>query len=258
MKMREALAAALRRDPDLLPKVAESLRGRYESDGKMQTVIQAAGALEPILEDVVRKRPSRLRTLGLKSTQILAGLAADDERSNQRLAQIAKGSTVGIVFVDVANFTEMTERVGDDEAIQMLIWLGNLVEAKARAVNGECVKSLGDGYLLAFPSSSQALRGAVAIRDAVRAQRDKPRGHKVRLRISVHAGEPLVEQDDLLGLDVNITARLLDCCKPDQVVVSEAAKDLAERRLRSITFGKRKVVKIRGLSTKMAIYAVEG
>jgi len=73
----------------------------------------------------------------------------------------------------------------------------------------------------------------------------------------VHAGEPLIEQDDLLGHDVNLTARLLDHCKPGHVIVSEAAKELAEKRLRKTEFGRRKLVKIRGLSTKVAVYPIK-
>ena len=38
--------------------------------------------------------------------------------------------------------------------------------------------------------------------------------------------------------------------------MSETAKELAEKRLRKISFGKRKAVKIRGLSSKVPIFEV--
>jgi class 3 adenylate cyclase len=79
----------------------------------------------------------------------------------------------------------------------------------------------------------------------------------VELRVAVHAGEPLIDQDDLLGHDVNLTARLLDCCKPGRVVISEAAKEMAERRLRKIAFGKPRRAKIRGLAGKVTVYEVD-
>lgn len=71
----------------------------------------------------------------------------------------------------------------------------------------------------------------------------------------MHAGEPLIEQDDLLGHDVNLTARLLDHCQPDEVVVSLAAKELAEKRLRNIRFKAPRSVKIRGLTTRIEVYS---
>lgn len=257
MNVRQAIFAALRRDPDLVPKVTESLRGKIdEQDGPMSTMVQAAEALEPIIADAVKKRPSKLGKFGLKSAHMLANLAAEDDRANRRLAKFASGKTLGIVFIDVEGFTTLTERLGDDRARDILARLSEVVSRKVRACKGEVVKELGDGFLLVFPSASQAIRGALALRDAVKHKREDDPTFEIALRCAVHAGEPLVEQDDLFGYDVNLTARLLDHCKPDQVVVSETAKELAEKRLRKIAFGKRKTAKIRGLSSKVPIYEV--
>ena len=254
MKMRQAVLAALRGDPDLVPKVTRSLRGRIDEEGRMSTVVQAAEALEPILREAVRKRPSRLGKIGYRSAHLLAGLTAQDDRSNRLLAEIARGSTVGIVFADMAGFTSYTDRHGDESAIELLSRLHEVVEKTSSLAKGKCVKHLGDGFLLAFPSASQAIRAALDLRDRTRHLRAKDPSFEVRLRISVHAGEPLVERDDLLGHDVNLTARLLDHCKPDQVVVSEAAKELAGQRLRSVMFGPAKVVKVRGLAGKVRVH----
>jgi class 3 adenylate cyclase len=73
----------------------------------------------------------------------------------------------------------------------------------------------------------------------------------------VHAGEPLVEGDDLLGHDVNLTARLLDHCRPDEILVSETARELGEKRLRSVDFGKKRILKIQGLAGKVSAYPVD-
>lgn len=255
MNVRKAIVAALRGDPELKPKLAESLRMRIDSaDGRMSTVVQAAEALAPVIEDAVKKRPSRLGKFGLKSAHLLANLAADDDASNSKLQKMAQGSTVGIVFVDVAGFTRFTEMNGDESAIELLNALDDVVHKKTKACRGEVVKHLGDGFLLAFPSASQAVRGAVSLRDAVR--RLKPiRGFVPRLRIAVHAGEPLIEGDDLLGHDVNLTARLLDHCAPGDIIVSKPAKELAERRLKKIDFGRDRSVKVRGLAGRKTIYS---
>jgi len=97
----------------------------------------------------------------------------------------------------------------------------------------------------------------VGLREAVMKRRKEHPDWPVRLRIAVHAGEPLIEQDDLLGHDVNLTARLLDHCQPDEVVVSLAAKELAEKRLRNISFNAPRSVKIRGLTTRVEVYSAE-
>jgi class 3 adenylate cyclase len=256
MNMREAIIAALRRDPELLPKVAKKLAQRIdEKDGPMSTVVQSAGALEPIIREAVRKRPSKLGVLGLRSAHMLALLAAEDRRSNKKLQAIADGGTVGIVFVDVANFTSYTAESGDDAAVRLLSRLQQLIVSAIKPTRGERVKQLGDGFLLAFPSASQAVRGATAIRNSVRRAESSRAPLGLELRIAVHAGEPSIEQDDLLGHDVNLTARLLDHCRPGEVIVSGAAKTLAERRLKKISFHHRRSIKIRGLTTPLVVYS---
>jgi class 3 adenylate cyclase len=51
---------------------------------------------------------------------------------------------------------------------------------------------------------------------------------------------------------------LLDHCKPGEVLVSEVAKEMAEKRLKSVEFGRRRLLKIRGLAGKVAVYPIEG
>ncbi len=64
MNMRQTIFAALRGDPELVPKVRHALRERIdEKDGPVATMVQAAGALEPVIADAVRKRPSKLGKL---------------------------------------------------------------------------------------------------------------------------------------------------------------------------------------------------
>ncbi|MGH2693714.1 MAG: adenylate/guanylate cyclase domain-containing protein, partial [Actinomycetota bacterium] len=248
MNMREAVVAALRGDPDLFPKVAGSLREKIEErEGRMLTLVEAAVALEPIIADAVRRRPSKLGALGLKSAHLLASLTEGDAASNKRLASIARNSSVGIVFIDIADFTQFTAERGDKAARELIATIASIVDRAIRPSKGELVKGLGDGFLVAFPSASQAIRGATRIREAARERRRRDPDLDVRLHIAVHAGEPLVEDDDLLGHDVNLTARILDHCKPDEILVSETARELGEKRLRTVDFGKKRILNIRGL-----------
>lgn len=258
MTLRKAILAALKGDNDLLPGIAEAMRQRMgeREEGPMSTVVQAAGALEPIIADAVKRKPSRLGLLGLKSAHLLASLAEQDDDATGRLVAISKNQTVGIVFADIDEFTRYTAENGDDAAIAALQKLHPVVERAASNGKGEVVKSLGDGYLLAFPSASQAVRGAVSLRDgALRLRREDP-DFPLFLQVAVHAGEPLVEGDDLLGHDVNLTARLLDHCAPAEILCSEPAKELAEQRLQKIEFRKKRDLKIRGLASKVTVYSV--
>lgn len=253
------IASVLKGEKDLLPSIAASLRERLDAkdEGAISTMAQAAGALEPIIASAVERNPSRLGKLGLKSAHLLASLTVEDRNSSSKLAEIAHNETVGIVFVDVAGFTTFTAERGDDDAIALIRRLAEINKKVAQDANGEVVKHLGDGFLLAFPSASQATRAATMLRGRVAKLRKDDPTFPVHLRIAVHAGEPLVEGDDLLGHDVNLTARLLDHCSPDEIVISEAAKELAEKRLKKIRFGARRKVKIRGLASRITVFGVD-
>lgn len=256
MNLRDTVVDALRRESGLLPRVTESLRARIGEARRIENIVHAAEAIEPIIADAVEKRPSRLGKLGLKSAQLIAGLAADDGRANDRLARLARNGTVGIAFVDVADFMALTAERGDEAASELLSMLQGIIDPRIRVVKGECVKRLGDGYLFAFPSASQAVRGAASIREGVRRRRVSDEKFDLSVRIAVHSGEPLREQADLIGFDVNLAARLLDHCDSDEIVVSEVAEQPAERRLRKISFENERLVKVQGLSAKIPIHSV--
>ena len=239
------LAASLRGDPEATSRIARKLAGRRADDRSVALVAEAARALEPVLTRAQQNKPSKLTELGLKGTSVLGALATTD--SSNRLAFVAGSRSIGIAFVDIVDFTTFTSAHGDDEAIMLLARTGELVDRAVGVGQGVCVKRLGDGFLLAFPSPSQAVRAALALnRSATK--------NEISLRISVHAGQPTVEDDDLLGNDVNLAARLLDYCAPGEIVVTDEAKTKAERRLTSVKFDGRRTIRIRGIDSPVVVY----
>jgi class 3 adenylate cyclase len=220
------------------------------------TILQSIGALEPVLADAVRRRPSFLGRLAYGTAQLVGTLASEDRSSSRRLAELAKGSTFGLVFVDVVGFTAYTASNGDEAAVRLVKRLEALVETMCRRYEGEVVKHLGDGFLLAFPSASRAVRGALALRDATRKERARDATFQM-VRIAVHAGSPSVVRDDLIGHDVNVTARMLEHARPGEVLVTETAKRASEKRLRSLVFSKAGTVRAKGIPDPVVTYRVE-
>ncbi len=253
--LREALKVALGQDRELMEEVAgRDRRGRQPV--ALPTLLHAADALEPVLAEAVRRRPSFLGRLAYGTAQLVSALASEDRASSRRLAELAAGSHVGIVFVDVVDFTAFTARNGDDAAVQLVRRLERLVQDVCLRHEGEVVKHLGDGFLLAFRGASKAVRAGLALRDAAR--RERARDVKFQMvRVAVHAGRPSVVRDDLIGHDVNLTARLLQHATPGEVLVSEEAKKLAERRLRSLRFVEAGTVSARGLPEPVTTFAVK-
>jgi class 3 adenylate cyclase len=97
----------------------------------------------------------------------------------------------GILAADVVGYSAM---VGTDEPGTFARLRGlraEVVQPLAATHGGRLFKTTGDGFLVEFASAVQALRCAIAIQDALRAQPDG-----LRLRIGVHQGEVVPEGDE--------------------------------------------------------------
>jgi class 3 adenylate cyclase/GNAT superfamily N-acetyltransferase len=154
-----------------------------------------------------------------------APLQATHDALALRLRPLETAEEMGIVFVDVVGFTAYTAQHGDPAAVALLRWLAERTETIAAANGGEIVKQLGDGFLLAFPQAQDAVAAAISLKDDVRETRMTKTRFEVTLRVTVHVGKPVIEGGDLLGHDVNVAAVLLAHCEPNEVVVSQEAKE---------------------------------
>lgn len=250
--LREAINTALGQDTELAEEMEDAQRRAGGSRGA-GFFLHAADALEPVLADAVQRKPSFLGRLAYGTAQLVSALATDDVASNRRFAEIAGGDHVGIVFVDVVGFTAFTASNGDDAAVVLVKRIETMVGSICNLHDGEVVKHLGDGFLLAFGSAGDAVRAALALRDSARKKRAGDASFQ-QVRVAVHAGRPSVVRDDLIGHDVNLTARLLEHCEPGGVLVTEDAKLLAEKEDESLRFEPVGSVEARGVPDPIVAY----
>lgn len=64
---------------------------------------------------------------------------------------------LAIVFIDIAGFTSRTSAQTREQNERMLRRFDGVVRPLVRAYDGRVVKTLGDAYLLAFRSATNAL-----------------------------------------------------------------------------------------------------
>ena len=121
---------------------------------------------------------------------------------------------VAIVFTDIVGFTEITSS-DEGKAIRLLQWQRNTFQPMVEEHGGEWVKELGDGLLLSFPSSQDAVRCAIRIQEATREKPD------LQIRIGIHQGDIIQEGPDILGEGVNIAARLQQIAPRGGIALSD-------------------------------------
>jgi class 3 adenylate cyclase/pimeloyl-ACP methyl ester carboxylesterase len=133
-----------------------------------------------------------------------------------------------ILALDVVDYSRMMQ----EDAGRVLSTLNRLyksvVTPAVEASDGRVAKLLGDGALIEFSSAAQALQCAVKIQQELCGP-DSTFGcpEPIRLRAGLHAGDIVIEGEDIFGDGVNIAARLQNAAKPGGILASKTFCDLA-------------------------------
>jgi len=100
----------------------------------------------------------------------------------------------------------------------------DLLDPIVTAHSGRVVKLIGDGTLIEFSSVVDAITCAIEIQAGIgQREPDRPESTPLRLRIGIHVGDIIIENDDIYGDGVNIAARIEAIADPGGISLSEDA-----------------------------------
>ncbi|MDQ3766160.1 MAG: tetratricopeptide repeat protein [Actinomycetota bacterium] len=136
--------------------------------------------------------------------------------------------TVTFLFTDIEGSTRLLQLLGEDYS-STLAAHQKLLRTAFMQVGGREVGTQGDAFFVAFASAQNAVLAAVEGQRALQ-RHDWPHGEPVRVRMGVHTGEPLVIENDYVGIDVHRAARICSAAHGEQVVISSATKALLNRK----------------------------
>ena len=137
---------------------------------------------------------------------------------------------VTLLFTDLVGSSEMLDRLGDDEADALRRTHFRLLREAVSGYGGEEVKNLGDGLMVAFPSAMDAISCAIAMQQAVTRHNEDHRDMPIVVRIGLHAGEPVQEDNDYFGRAVVIASRICDKAGGGQIIASELVENIVGGR----------------------------
>src|SRR5436190_6616178 len=132
-----------------------------------------------------------------------------------------------LMFSDVVGSTDLTHRVGDEIARQAIESHRRIVREAIVKHGGREIDSIGDGFMIAFLSTRQAITCAVAIHKALEEHGREHPAEDVGVRIGLNVGEVLERGGHPFGAAVNATQRVAGHAKGAQVLVSEPVRHLA-------------------------------
>ncbi len=166
----------------------------------------------------------------------------------------APDGTVTIMFSDIEDSTVLTERLGDQRWQELLHAHNAIIREQVRAHTGFEVKTIGDGFMVAFQSARKALDCAIATQRAF--AREGSLSEPVRVRIGLHAGEAIREADDFYGKNVIMASRVAGSAKGGEILVSALLRQLVESTVEASIFCDPRHVELKGLSGAHTLYPV--
>ena len=194
---------------------------RYLNDGRLpglqlgkKWLIEEDG-LRDFLRREQRIQTERRQAIGWSET----GIASDD----------AWSGTITVLFSDMVGSSAIVDQLGDDTWLDVIHTHDRILrEQLSPSVAHSEVKRMGDGFMVAFPSATEAVRFACSFRAAVAEQNNPQSGRAVQVRLGLHAGEVRHEAGDLIGRTVFIAAHLTNQSVDGEILVSTVVKDLVE------------------------------
>jgi len=168
-----------------------------------------------------------------------------------KLADLPEG-TVTVLFTDVVASTELTNRVGDQKARDLMRVCEDLVRRHVTEHGGREVKGTGDGLMIAFTSARRAVEAAVAIQCVLAETADE----RLPMRIGLNTGEVVRDDADLFGATVIAASRIANEASANEILISEATKIMLGP---ATTFEvvERSKVDLKGFDEPWTLYAVE-
>ncbi|MEO5582277.1 MAG: adenylate/guanylate cyclase domain-containing protein, partial [Saprospiraceae bacterium] len=153
-----------------------------------------------------------------------------------------------IMFTDIVGYTEL---MGQDEqkAFDFLNKNRAIQKPIIEQYQGRWIKELGDGVMASFFSVSDAATAAIKIQEACN------EANEFRLRIGIHVGEVVFENDDVFGDGVNIAARIQAQATIGCIWISEAVQhNLVNKN--DITTSFVKTIELKNVKEPVKIYQI--
>ena len=162
-----------------------------------------------------------------------------------------------VVFADLTGSTGVFEALGNAKATQAITRLTDWIGRVCKANQGQVVKNLGDGVLMVFSQSTDAVEAAPDMQ-RVHTERAQtwPEKLKMPLQIGMARGEIIEQAGDFFGDAVNVASRLSDLSGPGQILASDLVIDGLPTHT-AVRFRSLGAMDIRGRNETCLVYRIE-
>src|SRR2546422_3506004 len=166
-----------------------------------------------------------LRTLTYHGACLVNGFNIGINRP-QRI-QLTQGERrlAAIMFTDMVDYTAMSEK---DEALALTLLEEHrqLLHPVFARHGGREVKTIGDGFLVEFPSALEAVRCALEIQQLMsKRNQSVPSERKILLKVAVQLGDFENRDGVIYGDAVNVASRIQPLAEPGGICITQQVFD---------------------------------
>ena len=264
---RGALEAALRRGDLLMAawatlELAWSLagKGELEQSGRLlgagNGFLETAGAGRQWMDEACDTAVRTILHDQLEPETVAAlldegrNLALEDAVHSGRPA--APAVTKAFMFTDIEKSTDLLSVIGDEAWVSLRAWHDRALRELFSAHGGEEISHTGDGFFVAFPSTTAAVECAVEIQRTLDRQR-REHGFAPAVRIGLHAAPATRTPDGYVGRGVHEAARIAGLAHGAEIL---ASADMIAQAAVNVPGSEPRPVKLKGLNKPVEIVTI--
>jgi TolB-like protein/Flp pilus assembly protein TadD len=159
------------------------------------------------------------------------------------------------MFTDVVGYSATTQK-NESLALLLLEEYRSVARRSFLRHGGREVKTIGDAFLVEFPSALGAVNCAIEIQKELQVRNESvPEDRKISIRIGIHLGDVIHKQDDVYGDAVNVAARIEPFAEPGGICVSQQVYDHIRGRV-DIRFSSLGNKALKNIKTPIDLYRV--
>ena len=154
------------------------------------------------------------------STGVFVG---DCELNDMRQLVATRRSHAAVLVADAVGYSRLMEAAEDETHSSLKRLRSQVLDPGITAQGGQVVKNTGDGFIAIFASARDAVQCAIGLQRALAAAAaEQTAERRISFRMAVNVADIIVDQDDVYGDGVNVTARLQTYAEPGGLIVSGA------------------------------------
>ncbi len=166
------------------------------------------------------------------------------------MSEPAERKLAAIMFTDIVGYTAQMQE-SEEKGLQLRRRHREVLKPLVEQYHGDWIQDVGDESLSCFPSGLDAVNCALAIQ---RALRDHP---GLQVRIGIHLGDVVFEEDSVHGDGVNVAARVRPLADPGGICVSGDVRKLV-RNQQNVVASSLGEHRFKNVADPVSVFAITG